>query len=135
MKRKGQFPPALKLFTKEVGVPNAFILDPSGEQTSNEVRAFCHKIGTTLRILEERTQHADLAEFYIGLLKEAIRKDLRETHAPTKLWCYCAERRAAISNLTAKNMFQLQEQNPHSMTLGENGDISNLCQCGWYEGC
>ena len=105
MKSKGQFPPALKLFTKEVGVPNAFILDPSGEQTSNEVRAFCHKIGTTLRILEERTQHADRAKMYIGLLKEAVRKDLRDTHDPMKLWCYCAECRAAISNLPTKNMF------------------------------
>ena len=31
MKIKGQFTLALKLFTKEVGVPNAFILNPSGE--------------------------------------------------------------------------------------------------------
>ena len=118
MKSKGQFNLAFKLFTKEVGVPNAFMLDPSGEQTSNEIRAFCHKIGTTSRILEEYTQHADCAELYIGLLKEAVRKDLRETHAPMKLWCYCAERRAAISNLTAKNMFHLHGQNPHSMTIG-----------------
>ena len=135
MKIKGQFTLALKLFTKEVGVPNAFMLDPSGEQTSNEVRAFCHKIGTTLRILEERTQHADRAELYIGLLKEDVRKELRELHAPMELWCYFAERRAAISNLTSKNLFQLQVQNPHSMALGEPGDVSNLCQFRWYEWC
>ena len=135
MKSKGQFPLALKLFTKGVGVPNTFILDPSGEQMSNEVRAFCHKIGTTLRILEELTQHVDRAELYIGVFKEAVRKDLRETYARMKLWCHCAERRAAISNLTSKNMFQLQGQKPHSMTLGEPGDISNLCQYGWYEWC
>ena len=116
-------------------MPNAFILDPSGEQTSNEVRGFCHKIGTTLRILEERTQHADRAELYIGLLKEDVRKELRELHAPMELWCYCAERRAAISNLTSKNLFQLQVQNPHLMALGEPGDVSNLCQFGWYEWC
>ena len=135
MKRKSEFPQALKLFSKEVGVPNAFILDTSGEQTSNVVRAFCHKIGTTLRILEEQTQHADCAELYIGLLNESVRKDMRETHYPMKLWCYCAERRAAISNLTAKNIFQLQGHTPHSMILGEPGDISNLCQFGWYEWC
>ena len=64
-----------------------------------------------------------------------MRKDLRETHAPMKLWCYCDDHRAAISNLTAKNMFQLQGQTPYSMTLGEPGDISNLCQFGWHASC
>ena len=62
IKSKSQFPQALKLFTKEVGVPNFIIIDPSGEQTSAVVCSFCHKIGTTLRILEERTQHEDRAE-------------------------------------------------------------------------
>ena len=35
--------------------------------------------------------------------------------------------------LTANNLFQLQRQNPYLSTLGEMGDISNLCQFGWYE--
>lgn len=29
--------------------------------------------------------------------------------------------------VTAKNLFQLQGQNPYLTTLGEMGDISNLC--------
>ena len=123
MKSKSEFPQALKLFSKEVGVPNDFTLDPSGEQTSNVVGAFCHKIVTTLQILEEQTQHADSAELYIGLLKESVRKDMRETYSPMQLWWYCVECRSAISNLKAKNIFQLQGQTPHSMALGEPGDI------------
>ena len=35
--------------------------------------------------------------------------------------------------LTANNLFQLEGQNPYMATLGEMGDISNLCQFGWYE--
>ena len=54
MKRKSEFPQALKLLSKEVGVPNDLILDPSGEQISNVLCAFCHNIGTNLRIIEER---------------------------------------------------------------------------------
>ena len=34
MKSKGEFPSALKLFTKEIGVPTTLILDPSREPTS-----------------------------------------------------------------------------------------------------
>ena len=35
--------------------------------------------------------------------------------------------------LTASNLFQLQGQNPYMSTLGEMGDISNLCQLAWYK--
>ena len=56
MKSKGEFPSALKLFCKEIGVPITLVLDPSGEQRSKEVRTFCNKVGTTLRVLEESTQ-------------------------------------------------------------------------------
>ena len=135
MKSKGDFKLALKEFAKEVGVPEALIVDPSGEQTSKEVRRFCQQIGTTLRILEEHTQWANRAELYIGLIKEAIRKDMRQSGSPIALWDYCAERRARINNLTAKDLFQLHGSNPHTITLAEEGDISNLCQFGWYEWC
>ena len=135
MKSAKDFPQALKLFCKEVGVPRALVVDPHKSNKSEKVRSFCHKIGSTLRVLEENTQHVDRAELYIGLLKEAVRKDMRETHSPLRLWCHCAERRAQIFNLTAKNIFQLEGQNPHLATFGEMGDISNLCQFGWYEWC
>ena len=35
--------------------------------------------------------------------------------------------------LTAENIFQLQEHNTYMTTLGEMGDISNICQFEWYE--
>ena len=126
-------PAAIKMFAKEVGAPNCFVCDPHKNQKSKEVREFCHRIGTTLRVLEERTQHANRAELYIGLLKESIRKDMRESNSPLRLWCYCAERRASIFTLTAKNLYQLQGTNPYTATLGEMGDISSLCQFAWYE--
>ena len=128
-----QIPQAMKMFAKEVGAPNCFVCDPHANQKSKEVKEFCHKINSTLRLLEERTQHANRAELYIGMLKEAVRKDMRETNSPLRLWCYCAERRSSIFTLTAKNLYQLQGQNPYTATLGEAGDISSLCQFGWYE--
>ena len=35
--------------------------------------------------------------------------------------------------MTAKNIFQIQGQNVHIATYGEQGDISNICQFRWYE--
>lgn len=134
MRSKGEVLQAMKEFAKEVGAPDAFICDASGEQTrSLEVRRFCRDVGATLRALEENTPWSNKAELYIGLLKEAVRKDMKEADSPMPLWDYCLERRARINNLTAKDRFNLHGQNPHTIITGDTGDISNLCQFAWYE--
>ena len=51
MKSISEFPKALKIFSKEVGVPEAIIADSHKCHNSKEVRQLCHKIGTTLRML------------------------------------------------------------------------------------
>ena len=51
-----EFPQALKMFAKEMEVPEAIIADSHKCHKSKEVKLFCHKIGTTLRVLEGSTQ-------------------------------------------------------------------------------
>jgi len=135
MKSKAEVPQALRLFAKEVGVPDAIVCDKSGEQTSGEVKDLCYKFGTTLRQLEENTPWANKAELYIGLIKKAVLKDLKESDCPLVLWDYCIERRAMINNLTARDLFNLEGQTPFSSIMGYEGDISNLCQFKWYDWC
>ena len=69
MHSASEFTQALRMFAKEVGVPMYLIANPHPSQKSKEVRQFCHKIGTTLRLLEESTQWANRSELYIGLFK------------------------------------------------------------------
>ena len=71
-----------KLFAKKGGTPDASICDAAKEQVSREVRQFCQKMGTTLQVLEENTPWANRAELYIGLIKESIRKDLKQSDCP-----------------------------------------------------
>eukprot|EP00957_Ditylum_brightwellii_P161649 12307352-Ditylum_brightwellii.AAC.1 len=77
------------------------------------MRAFCAEIGTTLRILEKGTPWANKAELYMGLIKEAVRKDIKESNYPLALWDYCVEQRAHINNFTAKDSFKLNSTTPH----------------------
>ena len=135
MRRKGEVLQAMKQFAKEVGAPDAFVCDMSGEQTSQEVKNFVNNIDSMLRVLEKGTPWANKAELYIGLLKESVRKDMKEADSPMVFWDYCIERRARIHNLTAKSNFKLHGSTPYTVTTGEEGDISNLCQFGWYEWC
>ena len=135
MRRKSEVLQALKQFAKEIGAPTSIIADMSGEQMSHDVQKFCNDIGTTLCALEEGTPWSNKAELYIGLLKEAVHKDMLESNSPMILWDYCVERQARINNLTAKDNFKLHGTTPHTATMAEEGDISSLCQFGWYEWC
>ena len=92
----------------------------SGEQMSSEVKKICNDIVTTLRALEEGTPWSNKAELYIGLIKQAVKKEICKSNSPLCFWEYCVERRARINNHTAKDALV-------SM------DISNLCQYTWYE--
>ena len=135
MKSKKEALQAIKQFVKEIGAPEAIISDGAGEQRSNALKQFCNEIGTTLRTLEEGTPWANRAELYIGLIKEAVRKDMKEANSPLVFWDYCIERRARINNVTAKDLFQLHGSNAHTATLHEEADISNIARFGWYDWC
>jgi hypothetical protein len=124
---------AVKQFAKEIGAPEAIICDMAGEQTSQNLSKFCNEIGTTMRVLEEGTSWANKAEVYIGLLKEAVRKDMKDSNCPLVFWDYYVERRSRIHNLTAKESFKLHGSNAHTSLTGEEGEISNLCQYKWYD--
>ena len=72
MKAKTELIDAVKDFAKEIGVPTALILDPSGEQRSKELNTVTKEICCPLKYFEWATQQGNLAELYIGLLKEAV---------------------------------------------------------------
>jgi hypothetical protein len=135
MKSKSEVLQAVKQFAKEVGAPDAIICDAASEQKSADLKKFLGEIGTTLRVLEEGTPWANKAELYIGLIKEAVRKDMKRSNCPLAFWDYCVERRARIHNMISKDTFKLRGTNPHTDVMGEDGDISNLCQYKWYEWC
>ena len=128
MKTKAEILQAVKQFAKEIGAPDAIICDMAGKQTSKDLRKFCTEIGTTLRFLEEGTPWANKAELYIGLIKEAVRKDMKDSNCPLAFWDYCVERQARINNLTVKDTFKLHGTNAHTALTGDQGDISNWCQ-------
>ena len=86
-----------------------------------------------MRILEEGTPWANRAELYIGLLKEAVRKDLRASNAQKILWDYCIERRALIHNALPRPLFQNRGLTPYEAIFGEQGDISSICTFNWYQ--
>ena len=75
------------------------------------------------------------AETYIGLIKEALRKDMKSSNRPLAFWDYCVQQRARLHNMTSKENFKLRVTNPHTELTIEECDISNICQYDWYKWC
>ena len=90
MRTKSEVLQAVKQFAKEIGAPDAIIC-VSCEHTLRSLRKFCGEIGTTLRVPEEGTLWANIAKLYIGLIKEAVQKDMKDSNCPLAFWDCCAE--------------------------------------------
>ena len=110
------------------------MMDGHKSMVNLQTKRLSHQLGLTLRMLERDTPWANRAELYIGILKEAVRKDLGATNAPMRLWDYALQRRAMIHNLVTRPLFQ-NDCPPHEITFGESGDISRLCDFGFMEFC
>ena len=68
----------LKLFAKDVGVPEALVTDGSKDETSAEVKRFCINIGTTHKTLEQGAPQDNLAELFNGIIKSAASKHMTD---------------------------------------------------------
>ena len=60
-------------------------------QKKPSVKRFCYQVGTMLKILVRAIPWSNRAELHVGLLKEAVRKDMRESNSPMVLWDYMIE--------------------------------------------
>jgi hypothetical protein len=133
MRSQSEYFLALKQFAKDVSVPEVLVCDSQPSQKAREVKQFLTSVSTTLSILEAETQWANPAELYVGLVKESTLKDMCLSNFLIVLWDYCMEQIALIFQCTAKKLFQLNGSNPYTITLGDQVEISNLCQFGWFE--
>ena len=60
LEKESDFLLAIKLFAKDVRVPEALVADSAKAETSAQVKRFCINIGTTRKILEKDTPWANL---------------------------------------------------------------------------
>ena len=112
---------------EDVGAPDAIICDMASKQLSSEMKQFFNATGMTLRALDECTPWANKAKLYIKVMKEVIKKDMREADSLLPFWDYCIER--------ARDHIKTRGMMPHTATTGAEGDIPNLCRYKWYDSC
>ena len=89
------------------------ILDGLSTQTKFYVKLFYDQVGATLKTLERAIPWENRIEPCIRLLKEGLRKDMRESNSPMFLWDYEIDLRALIHNAVPLPLFQDQDKTPH----------------------
>ena len=76
MRKKTEIPLAVKAFAKEIGIPMFLILDPEGTHRSDELQTVTNEMNCLW---------ANLAELYIGLIRESIWKDMKDSNSPPEI--------------------------------------------------
>jgi hypothetical protein len=134
MHKRSDLPLAMKSLFKQVGVPPAIICDGAREQVKGETRKLLNQVNCDIRELEAASPWSNRAELFIGIVKNDIKKDLKDSNCPMNLWDYCAQYRAQILSATARpNNYALDGQVPYTKMTGQPLDISNICEFKWYE--
>ena len=70
MDSKSEVTLALKQFGKEIGSPEAIIMNAYSEKKSQEVKQFIHRIGTALRVSEKGTPWNNRQYFKLDFSKK-----------------------------------------------------------------
>ena len=133
MKDRKEMPDTLSQFFREEGVPSKLIVDGAREQIGQKVRRACSDANCSLRQLEYDTPWANRAEMAIRELKRGVRRMMRSSLSPLRLWDYCSQLQARIRSSTAHNNVRLDGQVPQTLVDGTTFDISNLAEFGWYD--
>ena len=130
---KGDAHKTLDSLFRAVGVPRVLIPDGAGELTGAEFRKKASKVETLIHPIEAYTPNANIAEDGIRELKRAYRRTMISTNTPACLWDLCIVHTALIRQHTVNSIRELDGEVPVTKLTGETGDISHLCEYGWYD--
>jgi hypothetical protein len=98
---KGQHAETIMRFIHDVGVPQTLINDNAKEEVKGRAKAICNKYQLKIKTTVPYSQWQNKAEASIREIKKNVRRTLRHTNTPLKLWSYCTKWCAAVQRLTA----------------------------------
>ena len=128
-----EVPDTVSHLFREEDVPTTLILDGARTQIGQKVIKTCPDANCKITQLEFETPWANRAEMGIRELKRGVRRLMRSTHAPLRLWDYCAQLQAKIRSSTIHNNRRLEGGVSPTLLDGSTADISNLVEFSWYE--
>ena len=129
---KREVPQTLVSLIHDVGIPQEIVSDNAGEEVHGDFQKSCRHYHIRQKQTVPYSPWSNAAEASIRELKTGIRRAMRRTNTPRRLWCYCGQWVAAIRRLTALDIHVLQGRVPDECVTGYTPDISPYAQFDWY---
>jgi hypothetical protein len=120
-------------FIHNVGVPQTLISDNAKEEILGRAWDTCTKYRIIVKTTVPHSPWQNLAKASIRELKKTVRRTIRQTNAPPKLWAACTSWTAGVQRLTASSIPQLKGQTPAEFVEGSTPDISAYALFVWYQ--
>ena len=133
MSAKGDAHHALDRFNHEVGIPNELLTDGAKELTIGDWGKKCRKRNIHMETTEPHSPWQNHAERIGGLVKRKVKKLMRSTNTPVRLWDFCWEYSSAIRSLTASNHPLLDGVTPFEKVMGYTPDIAEYLLFDWFQ--
>ena len=133
MKSKGDAHEPLSEIFRDVGVPNAMIMDGAKEQIMGNFRRKCREAGCYGKQTEPHSQWSNATEGTVRELKRGSARAMLKTGSPKRLWDDCIELQAFIKSNTYSDHFLCEGQTPETIVTGDTPDITPFVQAGWYD--
>jgi Reverse transcriptase (RNA-dependent DNA polymerase) len=132
-KKKSEHADALMQFIHDVGVPQNLISDNAKEEILGRARDICTKYRINVKTTVPHSPWQNLAEASIRETKKHVRRTIRRTGAPPKLWAACTVWATGVRRLTASSIPQLHGRTPTEHVEGSTPDISSYALFEWYQ--
>ena len=132
-KRKGEHPDTLVTLMNDVGIPQVLVSDNAKEELQGRARDICRKYHIHQKPTVPYSPWQNAAEASIREVKKNVRRALRRTAAPLRLWSYCAIWCTTIRRLTSSALTRLAGKTPEEFVTGSTPDISALAMFDWYQ--
>jgi transposase len=132
-KRKGDHHETIMDLIHDVGVPQTLVTDNAPEETMGRAREVCRQYRIAQKTTVPYSPWQNLAEASIREMKKSVRRTIRRTGTPPRLWSYCAIWCTAIRRLTSNTIPQLQGRVPEEHVTGSTPDISSYVMFDWYQ--
>ena len=133
LKSKGEANNALIRFIHEVGVPSEILTDGARELIRSEWSKTCKRFNIRQPTTEPYSPWQNPAEMNGGVVKRRVRRLMKKTNTPVRLWDYCWEYATSLKVLTASKHFMLDERTPFEKVYGHTPNITEYIQYQWYE--
>ena len=133
IKTKGDAGSTFHRFIEEVGIPSEILSDGAPELTLSHFGKTCQKYRILQTCTEPNSPWQNPAELSGGTIKRKVRRILKTTNAPIRLWDYCWDYVCQIRNYTAMDHIFLDGLTPHQKVTGTVPNISELIQYKWFD--